>query len=316
MTTSTEAIHRLIDASIKAATDLPAFSRKPEGLLYHFTDAAGAIGMVRGKMMRATRASCMNDAREILHGKDLGRSIVADRLQTGPDSRFSTIWKNAIAHFDGASDVPPVLQIQFDAFAVSFCARDNRSVHWLHYGRGGHGFAVGLDPKALELPNWSLVPVTYDETAQREMLGAVFDKIEKTAAELVDRPVRPSDDLVSKIESTAGHLLMDVSSMLAPCFKHDSFSSEEEWRLFRTTAESEKIQRDKDLHLSFRASGGLVVPYAEFPVAPEGFKKITMGYQVPEHPVVQSLKLLLRESGIDPSHVEIVKSVVPVRGAA
>ena len=314
--TNTEAILQLIDASMNAATNLPEFSRKPEGLLYHFTDAAGAIGMIQSKQLWASRASCMNDAREILHGRDLGRAIVADRLRADPGSRFSTIWKNAIAHFAGASDVPPVLQIQFDAFTISFCGRDSRSVHWLHYGRGGHGFALGLDPNALERAKWSLVPVTYDEDDQKRMLATIFDNIQETAANLVDVPVRPTEDLVSKIESTAGHLLMDVSSILAPCFKHESFSSEEEWRLFRTTAESEKVTRDKDFHLSFRASQGLIVPYAEFPVGPEAFKKITMGYQVPEYPVRKSLEYLLRESGIDPSSVEIDKSNVPVRGAA
>jgi predicted transcriptional regulator len=41
-----------------------------------------------------------------------------------------------------------------------------------------------------------------------------------------------------------------------------------------------------------------------------------MGYQVPEHPVRQSLRLLLREGGIDPAVIAIERSNVPVQGAA
>ncbi len=313
---STKAIDDLIDTTIAAAQDLPALSRKPEGLLHHFTDAAGIIGIIRDKQLRATRASCMNDEREILHGRDVGRSVVARRLDQQPGSRFSGIWQNAIDYFDSTPEAPSIPRIKFDAFVVSFCADVNKSVHWLHYGRGGHGYAIGLDPRALDRVNWSLVPVTYERELQEAMMASVFEKIEQKAAALVDEIVSPTKELVSEVELTAGHLLGDVSSMLAPCFKHESFKSEEEWRLFRTTAESDATTRDEDFRLSFRSSGGLVVPYAEFSLGSDAVRAITMGYQVPEHPSKESFRLLLRENQVDPANVTIGKSGVPVRGAA
>jgi hypothetical protein len=37
----------------------------------------------------------------------------------------------------------------FHAYVISFCSRTDRSVHWLHYGRQGTGFALGFDVSRL-----------------------------------------------------------------------------------------------------------------------------------------------------------------------
>jgi len=299
---------------LEACQAIGELSAKPDGQLLHFTDAAGLIGIIGSKRLWATRVSCMNDASELTYGRSIGRAIVKERLRSDPKSRFVATWRTAIAHFDAVPDVPSGLHVHFDAFATSFCTHES-SAHWLHYGRGGHGYALGIDSAAFEVPGWSLVAVIYDRPIQERILASVFDKIQSDAATLADT-FKPSSGVVEKIETTAGHLFVDVTALLAPCFKDPSFTAEDEWRLFRPRLEGEYVGTEGLFPLQFRAHGPLVVPYAEFTVRPEAFKKIIMGYQVPDHPVRQSLRLLLRESGIDPAAFGIERSNVPVRGAA
>jgi hypothetical protein len=306
--TPQEAVESLITSALAAGQRTVELSAKPDGPLLHFTDAAGLAGIIGSQKLWATRASCMNDASEISYGRDLGRALVEDRVRTDPKSRFLPSWKTALAHFDALSE-----HVYIDAFVTSFCTHARKSVHWQEYGRRGHGYALGIDPSAFEVPGWSLAPVIYDRSIQRRILADVFDKIQETAATLADN-FRLSPAVVKKIESTAGALLVDLTALLAPCLKDRAFDAEDEWRLWRFWLESNKAKQV--FPLKFRAHGDLVVPYTEFAVKPDAVKAIIMGYQVPEHPVRQSLRLLLRESGIDPAAVDITRSDVPVLGAA
>jgi hypothetical protein len=164
------------------------------------------------------------------------------------------------------------------------------------------------------MTGWSLVPVVYEEVDQRRILERLFDQIQSAAVRLLET-FGATADVVEKIESTVGHLLADVTFLLAPCFKDPSFAAEEEWRIFKTRLEGEGID-DDPLPLKFRGSASQVVPYAEFAFAPRALKAAVLGYQVPEHPVKQSLRLLLKRSGVDPGTIEITRSTVPARGTA
>ena len=157
----------------------------------------------------------------------------------------------------------------------------------------------------------------YDENDQRRILADMYEQIEGTAAMIADEFGSSTDrDTLARIEITAGHLLADVTGLLAPCLKDPSFHTEEEWRLFRLWFEGRHFGPEFRFPLEFRRQEDLVVPYTEFSLKAEAIRRLVMGYQVPEHPARQSLRLLLEASGIDPEKCVIEKSNVPVRGAA
>jgi hypothetical protein len=255
--TPKEAVHSLIDSALAAGQAIGELCAKPDGQLLHFTDAAGLMGIIGSKKLWATRASCMNDASELTYGRSIGRSIVEDRLRANPVSRLVATWKTALAHFDAVPDIPSGLRVYFDAFVTSFCVHADKSVHWLHYGRGGHGYALGFDSATFEVKGWSLVPVIYDRSSQERILAGVFDKIQETAVTLADT-FKPNQAVAEKIESTAGHLLVDLTALLAPCFKDRSFDAEEEWRLFWPRLEGEHVGTEDLLPLKFRTRGTLI----------------------------------------------------------
>jgi hypothetical protein len=307
-----EIVDSLIDSATAAVQgiDVP----NPDGLLLHFTDAAGLIGILQSKTLWGTRASCMNDTSELTHGKVLAREVVQGRIGAEPNARFAATWKTALEHFNAHADTPSGRRLHTDAFVTSFCARADKSVHWLSYGRGGFGYAVGIDSSLLDLAGWSLVPVIYDEAEQRRVLAEIYDKIQVAVATLADT-FKSAPPIVDMIESIAGDLVADVTGLIAPWYKHPCFAAEEEWRLFRPRVEGKNVKPERMFPLKFRAYRDWVVPYAEFVVKPEAFRKVIMGSQVPDHPTRQSLRLLLRENGIDLATCEIEQSNVPVRGA-
>jgi hypothetical protein len=178
-------------------------------------------------------------------------------------------------------------------------------MHWLHYGRGGHGYAVGIDFSSAEMGGWSLVPVIYRKEAQCQILEGIYDRIQDDVATALEG--QPNSD----IEFIAGCLMAHMTGFIAPCFKDPCFAAEEEWRLFRPCF---KEQRSGTPPFKYRTAGSLIVPYIDFSLKRECIQKVVMGYQVPDYPTRQSVKMLLESCGIDPDRCMIENSKVPVRG--
>jgi hypothetical protein len=309
-----EATDSVLEAGKAALEAVQVLAKNPKEPLIHFTDGAGLIGILQKKALWATRASCMNDASEMVYGRKLGRSIVAERLAHNPNSRFETIWKRALAMFDGTPPLPAGTQIRIDAFVCSFCSRADTSVHWLHYGRSGRGYALAVDFGGVDLRDWSLVPVVYYRAEQHRILSGIYDRVEERAAAVADNLNGETDiDILAFVELTASRMIADVTSIVAPCYKDPCFKAEEEWRLYRCLYEGEHVPREGRFPLLFRNQNGLIVPYTEFRLKTDAFKTVVMGHQVPEHPGRESVRLLLKEADVDLAACQIEHSEVPVR---
>ena len=309
-------IDNLIDLALKSIETVDVLARNPSAPLLHFTDADGLIGIVRTKQLWANRATCMNDASELAYGKNLGKSIVEAHVRDERNSGAAAIWSVAHATFADVPEPKDLAPLYFDAFVASFCAHADKSVHWLHYGRSGHGYAVAIDFGALDYTGWSLVPVVYEIADQQRILESLYGGIQHNAATLMHANGGTWDEKdLALLVYVAGHLIFDVTRAIAPCFKDPCFSAEEEWRLFRTWVEG-RVAEEGKFPLKFRAKQGRIVPYTEFALAPQALKKVVTGYQVPDHPAHQSIRFLLQENGIDPACCAIEHSRVPVQGAA
>jgi len=309
-----EATDSVLEAGRAALEAVEVLAQNPKEPLMHFTDGVGLIGILQKKTLWATRASCMNDASEMIYGKNLGRSIVAERLANDPGSQFATIWKTALAVFDGAPPLPAGTEIRIDAFVCSFCSRADTSVHWLHYGRSGRGYALAVDFGKADLKDWSLVPVVYDKADQLRILSGIYDHVEQRAASVAENPQAKADiDILRFVEFTAGRVIADLTSVVAPCYKDPCFKAEEEWRLYRCLYDGDHVPPEGRFPLLFRHQNGLVVPYTEFRLKADAFKSVMMGHQIPEYPGRESVRLLLKEAGIDLAACKIEHSDVPVQ---
>src|SRR5215468_10817969 len=133
--------------------------------LFHFTDSNGLIGILNKRTLWATLATSLNDVSEIQHGLGRARKLLESNAADAPSS-----FLKKIEHYLDPANAFPLGTWHLHTFLISLCARIDRSVHWLHYGRSGTGFAIGFDANGLEKSPFVLVPVIYDEQAQDQLL--------------------------------------------------------------------------------------------------------------------------------------------------
>lgn len=79
---------------------------------------------------------------------------------------------------DGQARIEGLIR-DFRANVVSFCGADDEAIHWLHYGRSGTGVAIGVDGCALQVEQFALCPVIYDQKEQDEYLFALLAHVDK-----------------------------------------------------------------------------------------------------------------------------------------
>lgn len=287
---------RMFSAVVKR----PEFSNNPAGRVYHFTDASGLIGIVENSKLWASRATCLNDAGEVKHGLGIAETILRERTENG-----SAISNIALGHLSA-----PKPEIVIDPFVVSFCGREAKSSQWLHYGRQGYGYAIGFEMPIGE----NSVRVLYDELEQRGVLKSSIECAESEAASFISE--LPQGDR-EEGEKVAGLSLAAALRGIAPCFKHSSFSDEEEWRVFDHRIEGPRIDPQRMKNPKFRASNGRIIPFIELELPPGNespIREIVVGYQIDEAVARESISFLLRTAGLSLDNVLIRRSEVAVQG--
>jgi hypothetical protein len=199
-------------------------------------------------------------------------------------------------------------ELESHTFVISFCERADLSVHWLHYGRSGSGFALGFD--ALKLPisgALELRRVVYDPTAQQVLLTSIVDSVWQCFEGLPDQHQHVLFDVAA--HTTAVHIKLASVMLKDPCF-----ANEQEWRLVTfDPGPSVDITTygGKDFPLRFRTVGSRVVPYYEVTYEQLPLKELLVGFSVPMSTSDPGLLLLLQRSGFD--LIVPQRSPVPVR---
>ncbi|HEY5962346.1 MAG TPA: DUF2971 domain-containing protein, partial [Polyangiaceae bacterium] len=276
--------------------------RKSCGLparLYHLTDIDGFTGIVRTKQLWASLATDLNDASEINYGWSLVRNALRDRAQATRD----VLMIEGLRQLDSPFNSSELGRIDLHPVVVSFCERCDRSGQWLHYGKSGHGIAIGFDSRLAELMNLELWKVNYDPQSQRrdidDYLSAVVDAWKGFPA------CQQADPCVLHESANA---LLKFLSFLVISMKHPAFREEEEWRLCGQIL-VRNGQIDESSQVRYRMRNDHLVPYESL-----SFREMSVvcdaviGYSNPtsEH----ALKLLLRANGC---LTEVRRSEVPVR---
>lgn len=220
------------------------------GPIWHFTDAAALVNIVKGRHLWASAATVMNDLKELSFG--------AERIKLWYEQNGDEL--------DGGADVHVILTkhmrtlvddvVRNPAYVVS-ASTDFRVLNqWRNYG-GTKGVAIRLEPHAeltpvdppmmrslLFAPQW--VEVAYSPSEQDARIRKVLNSfIMGPIGELFD-----SRDLAS-----ADLFIGAVLASLAASMKDDAFSEEKEVRLISWIPEHQQpVHRGTDRG---------VVPYIE-----------------------------------------------------
>jgi hypothetical protein len=115
-------------------------------------------------------------------------------------------------HFLDPDNIPDELKVHVRHYAVSLCPQDDQSSHWLHYGRRGDGYAIGLRTAELPVAPFELAKVVYDREEQRQLIREAVRKLEERFLTLISG--LESREKVATCEATA-HMFSNTMWALA-----------------------------------------------------------------------------------------------------
>lgn len=213
-----------------------------DSLLYHYTDAAGLIGMVTQRKIWATSLSHMNDEKEDVHGAHVIAQCLRQLANSDSGPKRDFLESAASTFFNGH---PKRWHYSF-----SLSANPDMLSQWRAYAPLG-GYCVAFDREWLEefgsRHGFKLRQCLYAEDDQKQLalreisrFISLFDDWNLDYAECQKR----ISALSSHTESFRG------------CLKHSSFREEGEWRLLGHLSAT-------DHRCRFRPAGPYVKPYVE-----------------------------------------------------
>lgn len=220
-----------------------------EPLVFHYTNAAGALGILSSKEIWTTLVYHLNDAEEVHYAQRIALALARDRAKSlAGDSRAAFLER-----FEATQE-----QVrQTHIFAASFSRDSDVLSQWRGYAGSG-GYALGFSTAALETAAAAAGGVRtgyvcYDRLEQNAMLAPAIDEL-VTAVKTT-----PVDSIATDGADPFWRSIMRIVS-LAPLIKHPGFAEEQEWRLY--TDASKRSDREYD----FLTKNGELVPIYKMPL--------------------------------------------------
>jgi len=272
--------------------------------IYHYTDAAGLLGIVQHRALWATDVWFMNDSVEATYGWARIEQFLRSRAAQSSNERKVA---------DAAADILRDLRDRggnLQSFIACLSKNGDQLSQWRAYG-GGRGFSIGFDESALgrlaslvpPLVRFRVTRVAYDEYRQDTLIDLPFRSV------VTALPNTVSDDEAHQVALAFVTRALGV----APALKHPAFKEEAEVRLHIFL----EPEADAPSILRFRNSAMGVTPYVEIPLCEPGTDQITVMSEViigpQRHPAEaqRAAKQLLVCNGL--GDIEVKLSQVPLR---
>jgi hypothetical protein len=233
-------------------------------ILYHYTDAFGAAGIISSHTLWATATQFSNDLSEIEYAASIGKVVI--REIWGSKGDLSPWEQLLVEHLVRAFDTP--LHSFGQPFIVSFCEEGDLLSQWRAYGQVS-GFSLAFRPLSrndeiklvCEHGFRTMVKrVIYEPSKQRARLRFLLRRLIKLVNEF---PFRPTS-----ARGASAHVELSVILILeitdwALAVKHESFSEEKEWRVvtYPKGATLSGMQPNNYEGVSIRPTSKLLIPY-------------------------------------------------------
>jgi hypothetical protein len=284
--------------------------------VWHYTDAAGAVGIVGRRELWATDGLFMNDSSELqLVHRDFTvalRSNASEHFITDPErERLASAFEGGLSSF---REDPGV-------FVVCFCESGDLLSQWHTYGREGGGYALGFESAALGsydkavVGNLDFFKVVYDRSEQINAVAGFC----ATAFGHLERFIDGCDDDEREpaLEET-GRTLALMAQWYSARVKDAAFREEQEWRFIcrNPTAPGKPAAYKRQFRVTKRglvpyvplqlgAIGRDAVPNAGFPL-----KGVRVGPTANVELAGRAMNYLLRDNGFD---IQVESSSIPLR---
>jgi hypothetical protein len=273
----------------------PAHIPPTPAVLYHYTTAAGLLGIVSSRYFRGTNYSFMNDASEFKYGVDM----TLKRFEAEARNRDKNDPISLIAGVAGEIWMERQASLAQSYVACFTEARDDLA-QWRGYGGSADRYCLGIDAvKLSQRATYSFAPVIYVRAEQEALLEEYFE-----AALNFLRARQPFSEalVLTATKILCGWLLVSM-----PFFKDSHFASEREWRAVTN------IHGGKSEELSFEPSSGTLRPYMRLYESELNLPitEVIVQSGRRDERAAKAVSLLLQRYGYE--ETEVVESEVPFR---
>ena len=278
--------------------------------LFHYTTAAGLLGILRSSTLWATDLRFLNDAQEAIYAQEL----VADAVRG---------MKNPVldpAHFayemgEGAVEtfaryqgyvLDALNSAEFGVYVACFCQSGDLLSQWRGYGTD-HGYAIELKTDALTTalggfstypPAKGLAQVRYGSDAAADVVSLAVEAVE--------------DFNLNHPGVKAEYKALHLAALLAT-IKNPGFHEEKEWRLFAAFEPGQQGPMvDPASHgaTRFRSTPMAIVPYMEVQLPSDAIVTVRVGPGNSTDVREAGVRRLLNSLG---SNAKVLRSDVPLR---
>jgi len=253
---------------------MPRSLRRARGRVFHYTSAAGLLGIVQSQALWASEASSLNDLAEVRRGWDL----IKEWLQPRQAASEAADWL-----YDFACN--PV-QAKHEVFVLSGTVASDDAAQWRLYGNGGKGYAVELaaavqlapitsapespKPKTGRVFGWylgevaSVTPWYHVLYSQRDVELALeqLDLSFNREIAIIRRSSASFEEYSEKIDDLRGRAI-EALGAIAHLTKEPGFSGEREVRVVTTYLFA-------DQHIQYRPGPHGVISYGQVARSPKG----------------------------------------------
>ena len=259
-------------------------SLNEDGLLCHYTDMNGLLGIIKSKKLWATNIAYLNDSSEYHDAIRIFNKVIDTLLTNTPDitiqqKEFLESIKSNVEGFAGISDLD---------FITSFTSSPDLLSQWRGYGNGTSGYCLQFSENEIResLSSKSqlthkIVKCIYDENKKRHEINTLLRK------KLDQVQDAKGEGVTKSINST----IYDLHSTSAS-FKNHNFSQEGETRIITTGIKNNKPI--EPLKHQFRQGIYNLIPYTEVPFPQESLKAIKIGPTLDQPKARHALELLLK----------------------
>jgi hypothetical protein len=222
---------------------------RPNGLLFHYTSAAGIIGILQNRKLWATEYRHLNDRQEYR----IAVRLLHDELDE------SHLPKDLRRSFERL-----VAEVQKRCFVLSFSERGDQLSQWRAYCPGGNGYSLGFDQSndlfaSAQQHSFNLIRCEYDPHKQRRLCKYLIETFVEEAQKAADAP--EESGLPERLKLFFGRYEWSYAlAMVTSSLKHHGFNEEKEWRLVS------QYPGDALYGVAFRSGRFGVTPYFELPL--------------------------------------------------
>lgn len=293
------------------------------GVIYHYTDVFGLMGILKDGGFRVSHSYFMNDNSEIMYTIGVVKEVIHEMIVDETDAKISEFYilldkyaDDYITKEKGEKWIKSrSAQYRASEYILSFSLNGDSLNVWSSF-TGGSGYNIGIDYKRFEqliIDKFKSKPISsrviYDVGKQHLIIKGKIQQYR-------DLVVRYKGDPLLDLEEVAKRFFISLR-LFACFFKNPVFACDEEFRIIFFNYPQ---IIDSYIKPMYRAKNNLLIPYINILVNVNNnsisrlpVMSIRIGPTNFSDMAKEGLSYYLYDSGYDIENIQVVNSQIPLR---